>query len=185
MSLFLRNNFNLLLCFLAFLWALPAVTSAKHGIHSVSNTDYASTPFNRPNAQESVSAGAADDNQALLLQKCLELTELQPYYPKNTDGTYQPLRVLQHGISFPTDLKVSVGNKPVVFVEKAQIAADQVEAYFLFYAFTIGEKSAKVDFVFNYDQTSSLKKMQVVSLELQKAGSSWTIVQTKIEGREL
>ena len=127
---------------------------------------------------------AQEQDQRLVLQKCLDLEVLQPYYPKAKSGEYQQLYVLQHGVSFPADMAVSAGGKALAFIGKSQLASGNIEAYFLFYEFAIAGDTARVDFVYNYDQTSTLKKMLVVSLDLQKTGNSWVIVQQKTEERE-
>lgn len=127
---------------------------------------------------------AQEQDQRLVLQKCLDLEVLQPYYPKARSGEYQQLYVLQHGVSFPSDMAVWVGGKALTFIGKSDLASGKIEAYFLFYEFAIAGETARVDFVYNYDQTSTLKKMLVVSLDLQKTGNSWTIVEQKMEERE-
>jgi hypothetical protein len=186
MILFLPKNFKLFLFLLLLVFSLlnhPA--KARPEFISASETVFTEKVFTRAGWGSAALLWEKDaKDQALVLQHCLDLAGLQPYYPKNTDGTYMQLRVLQHGVSFPTDLTVSKAGMPVAFMDKDQIAGDAVDAYFLFFEFDITGKSASVSFVYHYDQTTSLKKMQVVSLELQKAGNTWSIVQAKIEGRQ-
>lgn len=123
-------------------------------------------------------------DQAQLLEICLNLAALQPHYPKNNKGEVDRQYVLQHGISFPVDIDVAVAGKAPVFADKATLAKDEPSAYFLFYEFALSGNTARVEFVYNYDQASSLKKMLVVALELQKTGGTWTIVQQKTEEQE-
>jgi hypothetical protein len=182
MNTFLPKRLKLILCLLAVGGVLPHMSRARHGIDSFSYLEYPGSVLNRLTSVYP-SIAANNEDLAAVLQKCLDLEALQPYYPKGPDATYQALHILQHGVSFPTGLPVLKAGKPLVFIDKAQLAATNPDAYFLFYEFLITDKAAKVDFVFNYDQTGSQPKMQVVSLELEKKDQAWHLVQVKIEGR--
>jgi hypothetical protein len=186
MNLFLPRHLKLFLCLLTLAMALPKMSRASHGAAFFSNPDFQGSEWMLPvPGNKMLAVIKKEKEQAQVLQKCFGLEGLQAYYPKNTDGTYKPLQILQHGVSFADDLDVSYAGNPVALIQKASLAADRIEAYFLFYEFAITGKSAKVRFVFNYDQTTNQKKMQVVSLELQKEDDAWNIVQSKIEGRGL
>jgi len=117
-----------------------------------------------------------------VLKKCIELPQLQQYYPKQTNGTSYALKVMQHGVSFSLSTNISHNGKSVLFLSKSQINENNEEAYFYFNEFVITGDKARVDFAFNYN-FSNEAKMQKVSLELQKISSGWVISQTKIETR--
>jgi len=117
-----------------------------------------------------------------VLKKCIELPQLQQYYPKQTNGTSNALKVMQHGVSFALSTNISHNGKSVLFLSKSQINENNEEAYFYFNEFVITGDKARVDFAFNYN-FSNESKMQKVSLELQKISSGWVISQTKIETR--
>jgi hypothetical protein len=185
MDLFLPKKTRLFLCLAALVLAFPQLTYGKHSTTSFSHFDYPQPVWNRPGTNnEGRVKDKFNQEQAQILQLCLDLPALQPYYPKATDGTYQQVYILQHGISFPSDTEVYKAGKPAVFIEKARLADGKIDAYFLFHEFVITGNGATVEFVFNYDQTSSRKRLQVVSLDLQKTGNTWTVVHHKIEGRD-
>ncbi|MBC8643922.1 hypothetical protein H9W95_07295 [Flavobacterium lindanitolerans] len=92
-----------------------------------------------------------------MLQKCIDLKELRDYLPGKST---QPLYVMQHGVSFDKDIKVSKNGKPLVFLSKQEIKSQQPQAYLLFWTFEINEKTARVSFVYNYDQNQSPKAVR-------------------------
>ncbi|OJX49498.1 MAG: hypothetical protein BGO88_14755 [Flavobacterium sp. 38-13] len=81
---------------------------------------------------------------------------------------------MQHGVSFDKDIKVSKNGKPLVFLSKQEIKSQQPQAYLLFWTFEINEKTARVSFVYNYDQNQSPKAVRA-DLELNKQGTEWTV----------
>jgi hypothetical protein len=120
------------------------------------------------------------DNSAKVLQKCVDLPGLQKYYQNANGLVRQQLYVMQHGVSFNPDIAVTWNGKPLVFMDKNEILSYNIEAYFLFHTFDIAENSARVDFVYNFKSVENQPKMARVQLELQKAGATWNIVQSKI-----
>lgn len=111
------------------------------------------------------------DDQIKVLQKCIDLKELQDYMPGKST---HPLYVMQHGVSFDKDIKVSKNGKPVVFLSKQEVKSQHPQAYLLFWTFEINEKTARVSFVYNYDQSQSPKTVRA-DLELNKQGSEWIV----------
>ena len=119
----------------------------------------------------------------MILQKCIDLPDLQQIYPVNNDGSLKQLNVLQHGVSFPSNTNVSKSGLKVRFVDKNQLAAEEITSYFLFWEFVIDNNSAKVDFIYNFMDTDNTPKMYRVIIEMQRAGDGWTATSTKTEGR--
>jgi hypothetical protein len=117
-----------------------------------------------------------------VLKKCIELPQLQQYYPKQTNGNSYALKIMQHGVSFSPSTNISYDGQSVLFLSKGQIKENNEDAYFYFHEFVITGEDARVEFTYNYDVRSSLK-MQVVSLQLKKNSTGWFISQTKIESR--
>lgn len=117
------------------------------------------------------------DDEAQILQKCVDLPQLQAYYPRDVNGVTKQLNVLQHGVSFPENINVSANGKNLSFLSKKQIG--QTDAYFLFHEFRISETSATVAFVYQYSETP----LVVVNLELSKMGDTWSITKSQIEKR--
>lgn len=119
------------------------------------------------------------DDEAQILQKCVDLPQLQDYYPLDVNGDTKQLNVLQHGVSFPENINVSANGKNLSFLSKKQISPTDAVAYFLFHEFEVSENSARVEFVYQYNQVP----LVVVNLKLSKTGDTWSITKSQIEKR--
>lgn len=120
-----------------------------------------------------------------VLQKVIDIPQLQTLYPKNADGTFKPLQIMRHGVQFPPELSASHQNKSVEFIDKAVATSGNIAGYFLFNQFEVRESKAWVDGVFYFDQQSSDRKTEVFTLELEKKDGSWVITNAKIERRTI
>ncbi|PSR55939.1 hypothetical protein AHMF7605_21750 [Adhaeribacter arboris] len=120
-------------------------------------------------------------DQARVLQKCVGLAELQEYYPRTANGNVKQLYVMQHGVSFPSNLVVTKNGKPLVFKTKEEVKATKIDAFFLFREFKITQNTAQVDFAYYYHFKGGYEEFIPVTLALQKTGDTWTITQTKIQ----
>ena len=132
------------------------------------------------NAQTVSNANATETTSVLKL--CLELPELQQFYPKQSNGKAYALKIMQHGVSFPSSVVVSHDGISVLYLSKSQINENNENAYFYFNEFFVEANKARADFTFYYD-VQSAEKMQVISLEFQKNSSGWFISNKKIESR--
>jgi hypothetical protein len=118
-----------------------------------------------------------------ILQKCIDLPELEQLYPVNSDGSHKPVYVLQHGVSFPENTAVSKFGKRVQFVNKGQLNSENIGAYFLFWEYKIDQDIANIDFVYNLNNADGNPKSVRVILTMRKSDGLWSIVNTKTEGR--
>ena len=123
------------------------------------------------------------DDITMILQKCIDLPDLQQIYPVNNDGSLKQLNVLQHGVSFPSNTNISKSGLKVRFVDKNQLADEEITSYFLFWEFVIDNNSAKVDFIYNFQDTDNTPKMYHAKLEMRKSGDEWSVSGTKEERR--
>jgi hypothetical protein len=124
---------------------------------------------------------AASDTAAVL-QKCLDMPELQQYFPKNLDGTYKQVYVMQYPIAFSANNAVSKFQQSVLFEQRGAIYADKADGYFMFTSFAISGNTATVTFDYNYNYTKAPAAIEV-SLSLQKTGTEWTITTTQLHNR--
>jgi hypothetical protein len=120
------------------------------------------------------------ENSAKILQKCVDLPDLQKYFQDANGSLPGQLYVMQHGISFDPGISVTWNGKPLVFMEKQQIVSNGIDDYFLFHTFEISENSARVDFVYNFKDATNQSKLVRVLLDFEKEGVSWNIVQHKM-----
>jgi hypothetical protein len=123
-------------------------------------------------------------DQVQILQKCIELSQLQQYYPLDSDGSQKPLIInYWHPVLFPTDLSVMNAGKNVEFRLMSIESSKNAEAYFLFYKFEVYESSSSVRFDFSYDNASHLKVLEVM-LDLSKTGDAWEITNIQVSNKE-
>jgi hypothetical protein len=124
-----------------------------------------------------------DPDSTAIFQQCLNLSGLQAFLEKNANGSYKQVNVLIHSIPFPADGSVTHNGTAIRQVTKSEVKTDNTIAYFYFHEFKIDGSSAYVDYVYNYDQSATSPKMQVIHLDLKKTGSDWSIINTKMEAR--
>ncbi len=116
-------------------------------------------------------------DSSLVFQLCLDMPELQSFYPKNEDGSYPPVYVMQFPVAFPSDIAVSKFQQNIVFESRGDIYTNKREAFFIVKSFLIEGDSATVVFDYNHHYTSSPAALEV-KLTLQKTGTEWAISNT-------
>jgi hypothetical protein len=129
-----------------------------------------------------ISAQASGD-VTMILQKCIDLPDLQQFYPVNVDGSHSKVYVLQHGVSFPLSTEITRFGKKVQFITKNDLATGEIKSYFLFWEFKVEQNTADIDYVFNYPGSDEHPGIQHIILTLKKNDGIWNVVSTKIEGR--
>jgi hypothetical protein len=119
-----------------------------------------------------VSAQSRQD-QTLVLQLCVDLPELTPFYP--VDGQNNPLQlnvVEYHPVIFPVDLPVTHAGKSLQFLSPSEVATSNSLAWFHFKKFEILGNSASVNFDFHY-YTGKEQKTLLLKLVFMREGSGW------------
>jgi len=130
------------------------------------------------------SFGQNISDQAAVLQKCIDLREIQNYLPLDADGKPDAIRIMQHAVTFPRDLAISKSGKQVKFLSKDQIYQDHSEGFFRFDKFELTGDLAEVCFDFHFNRNAATKsKIMAIKLNLKKTGAAWTIETTKIDWR--
>lgn len=129
--------------------------------------------------------GQSQTDQEAVLQKCIDLPEIQNLFPNDAYGQPQAVRVMQHAVSFDADLRLSKFGKDVEFLSKDQIYSRNTIAFLRFDIFEIFGDNAEVLFDFHYDQTDPDPNKNIVriSLQLGKHGAEWDIVESQKDWR--
>jgi len=128
--------------------------------------------------------GQNREDQTQILQKCIQLQELQKLYPLDRDGSQKPLIIKYwHPLLFPTDLTIVYGDTNVEFVVMSEENINNIEAYFLFKKFELHEDSCKVAFEFYYN-INSLPKVVEVVIDLVKMGNDWKESGIQVNNKE-
>lgn len=125
--------------------------------------------------------GQSPDDMAKVLQECIDLKELTPYYPLNADGNYKQLVVMQHGVSFPSGIDVLFAEQPLLLRSKQEVMNGN-NPYFLFWDFSISANNADVAFSYHLNPAAP-DEVVGVDLNLEKSGTEWQIINSKIERR--
>lgn len=131
-----------------------------------------------------ISQGQNAIDKSAVLQKIIDLPELQQYYPKNADGSLKQLYITQHLVAFPADLSVSKSGSQVLFLTHEEITAKKAEAYFTFRSFGMDQNAANssLNFFYDYDYGAGQFKMLTINLELHKTGEAWNVSSLNIGG---
>jgi len=118
-----------------------------------------------------------------VLQKCIDLPDLQQFYPADNNGNLKQLFILQHGVSFPSAITVTIGQNKVKLVDKTQVAEGNISSYFLFWEFTINQNSAKADFVYNFKDSENNSQVYHVKVQMKNTTGSWEIAELNTDRR--
>lgn len=110
---------------------------------------------------------------AAVLQKAMDLPEFQSYFPKNINGSYKGLSVMQYPVSFSSNILISKFGEKVAFLTRPEIQLHRTEAFFIVKTFLIKEESAIVEL--HYYNTLSNKGINA-HLSLQKVDVEWKVV---------
>lgn len=122
------------------------------------------------------SFGQSRQDQTQILQKCIDLPEIQNLFPTDAHGDPQSLRIMQHTVSFSTEMQITKFGMPVLLLTKDQIYQSSSKAFFRFDSFQVNENQANVAFDFHYNRDQQVPGRVRVKLLLQKANDQWTII---------
>jgi len=115
------------------------------------------------------------NDQALILQKCFDLSELQSYLIKDSDGTIQQLCVKYlHPVLFPLNLGITKGGKDIIYKELSTYEVKEGDPFVFFKKFQITGEVAKVDFEYHF-VTNNSSNLLKVHLDFMKIGNDWEI----------
>jgi hypothetical protein len=128
--------------------------------------------------------GQTRNDQLQILKKCIDLPELQNYYPVDTNGNQKPVIICYwHPVLFPIDLIIAKDGQNIQFRLMSLENDKNAEAFFLFTKFEIQQSSSLVNFAYYCNNTIHPKVIQVM-LELKKVGDAWEISCIKVINKE-
>jgi hypothetical protein len=124
----------------------------------------------------SVSLFAQDSNKetSTVLLKCIELTELQQFYPAEADGSLKPICIMQYPVSFPSGIELEYKGKKVLFLTRPMVYEKNIKAFFLIHKIDITESKATVEFEFDYYSNNNLNVISTTAF-LIKRENIWII----------
>ncbi len=125
--------------------------------------------------------GQTGNETEALLQKLVDLKELQNVLPKNDEGTIRQLYILQQRVSFPANTNVQIAGKKVELVDQAQIENIADPYYLLFWDFRISDNKANIGFMLmSKSGINQIELIRVVS-EAEKKGTEWVLINVKVD----
>jgi hypothetical protein len=113
-------------------------------------------------------------DQAIIIKKCVDLSELQGLYPRDKNGDSKQLVILeQYPLLFPKDMSVLKFGKPLKFAPLMEISHQYSEGYFEFKKLEINDSSASVAFDYNYLSDGNEEVLHI-GLLFARNGQDWT-----------
>lgn len=117
---------------------------------------------------------------AAVVQTCIDLQELQDYFPMDQNGIKKAAVVMQRDISLPADLAVMKFNQPLKLMSRGEIVNNLTDTYFMFNKLNINVPTALAEFVLVHGGMENPVYTEV-SLQLKKTGDIWQITQKSIK----
>ena len=120
-----------------------------------------------------------------VLQQCLDLPQLQQYYPKDGNGNPLQANIMHHVLEFPANLNLAHGGLGINYLPQTEISLIPFPGFFIFRNISIGINNSNVVFNFFYKINTAYFRIVNVNVELEKSGSNWTITNFNITGETL
>lgn len=121
------------------------------------------------------------DDKSVVLQKCLDVPELQAYLPKNVNNTFKQVIILQSQEELSSNLNVSKFNQPVLFKSRADIFNEDPSAFLTIQKFAVTIEGGEVVYELSYNRNSESPKSINFTVLLEKKDNSWIIKNTTIK----
>lgn len=147
-------------------------------------TTFCATSSNAQTAFNLESAGISKAELSAILQACIDLPELQKYYPVTADGSKEQLNIVQYPLSF-SDLVLNKDSKSVNLVSNTDIDKLIESNYFMFRRVLPNQNQVKIIFNYFYGKDSEGKKNIAMVLDFSKIDSVWSIVNSSLSGDTL
>jgi hypothetical protein len=123
---------------------------------------------------EATTAFSQEIIKVQILEKCLNILDLQQHLAKNTDGSFLPIHIMQYPITFSNDLNLSKFDEPVIFQSRQEISSNNVKSFFIFKVLSIDGDTAQVEF--DYYNNTIESQLVEIKASLNKSVSEWEII---------
>jgi hypothetical protein len=125
--------------------------------------------------------GQTDKDTAAVLQKCIDLKDLQQFLSLNSDGTIRQLYILQERVSFPASTNVQIAGKKIALVDLAELENIADPYYLQFWDFRISQNRANTGFMLMSKSGINPIELVRVVAEAEKKGTEWAIIDVKVD----
>lgn len=128
------------------------------------------------------------NDKGQVVQKCLDLQELQKYYPQSAIEQNEPVYILLHGVSFESDMRISKFGKEPEYVKKEDLMDGRIQGFFLFHTIEVDAKEAHVSFAYYYDNRGNDSPLNGSHVKFEvflskDAKGQWNISKTNSDRR--
>ena len=114
-----------------------------------------------------VAIGQTDNDKQEILQKCIDLDELQQYYHENKVDGRKPLVIYNNGV-VPTNINLTKFGVKVEFMNMEELFFYNKQAYLDFDKFEISSNEAVIQFHYAIEGLT-------VKIKLEKESDKWII----------
>lgn len=125
------------------------------------------------------------NDQVSIVQKCVDLPNINQYLIKNADGSYKELHIMNFPFPFEDGIGAMKFSIPIVFNSRSEIQNVNPDMFWSFKKFLITSTGASVIFEINYNRLSSTPKFLFVSVDLNKTKGNWNILNSTINNKPL
>ncbi|MBA3899401.1 MAG: hypothetical protein H0X62_04185 [Bacteroidetes bacterium] len=124
------------------------------------------------------------DNNELssLIQFCMDLPEMQKYYPLNKDGNKKQVNIMQGPLQLTEAMAQSNSERNVSLFNRGDA---QPESYFIFRAIEKMGDSVKMNLNYFYNHKDGSFKLLRINMELKKGIKNWEIINITTEGDKI
>jgi hypothetical protein len=118
-----------------------------------------------------------------IVQKCLDIPELQKYYPTDGQKNLKSVNIVQQPLQLPTGMKLAKGGKPVnlIAISRSQFSHLSANAYSMFRSIEVSGSTASVRFNYFYRDTNQARRTVFVTLNLHNSTKGWDVVNSTVK----
>lgn len=116
-----------------------------------------------------------------IIQKCIDMPEFQEFFPRDHNGNFIPVHIMQYPMRFEQGLAIKKFGAPPVLMSREEIYDNNVDAYFLFEKVENSGREGWARFTFYHDFSSENKHGMHLYVELLKENDKWVIQQSEIQ----
>lgn len=124
------------------------------------------------------SGGRSSSDLTVVLQKCIDLPQLQGHLPIGPDGAIKQLHIVKYPFEVPKDILLNKAGKTVVILDAG--ATEGLQNYFMFRRVDLTATSAIISFNFFANSDSGSKPLTVF-VELKKHDGMWNVINSNLQ----
>jgi hypothetical protein len=117
--------------------------------------------------------------EAKVLQKTLDIPELQSFYLRSEANVYKQVCIMQYPVAFSASVTANKFGQQVAFLTRDKVG-ENLKSYFLFDEFAVEASQASVKATYYYEVNAQLKFVKLHA-EFKKADGQWVLSSSSLE----